>query len=225
MEDLITHASILFDDRSIGVTSPVGSTPLPPAPAGQSAPNYAYGSSHTKVASVPAPIQTPTRQQVQQQPQSPEDFTPRLPPRPANSIHPSSRANPTSPTKSNMDPPPPPLPARAGQVPKGVDRVATPIPKPPPPEKNVPSVLKPGGSPEKAPAVIAPPALDVSAASTVVSTHEDEEQRKDAAVAATYVSVQDSAPPSPAPTPKSPQTPKFMTATLPTSSAKDTDLV
>jgi len=90
MEDLIFNAFILFDDRV-----PHAISPLPPAPVGQPTPNFAYGSAHTKVASVP-PLQTTVRQQAL--PQSPDDFTPRLPLRPANSIHPSLRTNPTSPT-------------------------------------------------------------------------------------------------------------------------------
>lgn len=111
MEDLITHSAVLFDDRTPATISP----PLPPAPAGEAAPSYGYGSSHTKVASVPAPLQTLVRQTQAQQPQSSEDFTPRMPARPANSIHPSSRNNPTSPTKITMDVPPP-LPARPGRA-------------------------------------------------------------------------------------------------------------
>jgi hypothetical protein len=93
MEDLITNAAILFDDKAASGAG-LGSPPLPPAPTGQSAPNYSYGSAHTKVASVPASMPTSVRQPGQLQ--SPEDFTPRLPPRPGNSIHPSARTSPTS---------------------------------------------------------------------------------------------------------------------------------
>ncbi|KII93467.1 hypothetical protein PLICRDRAFT_121785 [Plicaturopsis crispa FD-325 SS-3] len=93
MEDLIIHANILFDDRA-----------LPAAPAGEPTPVYAYGSAHTRVASVPN--NPPHRPQT---PRSPDDFTPKLPPRPTNSIHPSLRANPTSPTREEF-PAMPPIP-------------------------------------------------------------------------------------------------------------------
>ncbi|CAL1696188.1 unnamed protein product [Somion occarium] len=114
MEDLITHASILFQSNQ--------SPPLPSAPLGEPAPAPTYGSSHTKVAQVPPPLpprspsprkqpefvvpplpprvqqQQQQQQQQEQQPSSPspEDFTPQLPPRPTNSIHPSLRSGPMS---------------------------------------------------------------------------------------------------------------------------------
>jgi len=124
MEDLIANAAFLFDDKASGATGI--SPPLPPAPRDQPATNYAYGSAHTKVASVPAVMQTPIRQQAMQQ--SPEDFTPRLPPRPGNSIHPSSRTNATSPTKSSTDVPPA-LPTRPGQKHVASEKLA-PVPVP-----------------------------------------------------------------------------------------------
>jgi hypothetical protein len=83
MEDLITNAQTLFDENTIH-----HSPPLPPTPVGEPVPSYTYGTSHTKVASVPSAPSTPRA--------TSEDFTPRLPPRPANSIHPSLRANPVS---------------------------------------------------------------------------------------------------------------------------------
>ncbi|KAF8898486.1 hypothetical protein BD779DRAFT_1430902 [Infundibulicybe gibba] len=94
MEDLIMHAHILFDEHG-GHHSP----PLPPTPAVEPLPQY-YGSKSTKVATVPLTIVPPP----------PEDFTPRLPARPANSIHPSLRANPSSPApnREHHDLPPPP---------------------------------------------------------------------------------------------------------------------
>lgn len=98
MEDLITHAYVLFDEHGAQ-----HSPPLPPTPAGEPVPQITYGSKNTKVASVPP---TPTSSRL-----GPEDFTPRLPPRPANSIHPSLRANTSSPTKDRFDLPPP-LPLR-----------------------------------------------------------------------------------------------------------------
>lgn len=85
MEDLIIHSAILFDDQA-GPRSP----PLPPTPAGEPVPRFTYGSKTTKVMPPTQPI-TSTVQS------SPQDFTPRLPPRPGNSIHPSLRANPATP--------------------------------------------------------------------------------------------------------------------------------
>jgi len=86
MEDLIIHSSILFDDQA-GPRSP----PLPPTPAGEPVPRFAYGSKTTKVMS-------PTQSITSTVQSSPQDFTPRLPPRPVSSIHPSLRANPATPT-------------------------------------------------------------------------------------------------------------------------------
>ncbi|RDB29694.1 Rho GTPase-activating protein 27 [Hypsizygus marmoreus] len=108
MEDLITNAHVLFDDHG-GHPSP----PLPPTPAGEPVPHYSYGSKSTKVASVPP---TPTSNTtVPQVTSSPQDFTPRLPLRPANSIHPSLRANPQTPTRGRADLPPP-LPQRPASL-------------------------------------------------------------------------------------------------------------
>lgn len=124
MEDLIANASVLFDERGPGVSSP----PLPPAPLGHPAPNYAYGSAHTKVASLPASQQASVRQQAQQQANQPEDFTPKLPARPGNSIHPSSRGNPATPTRNNFDTTAPLMPGRGAQTQHTKsERPATPI--------------------------------------------------------------------------------------------------
>jgi len=131
---LIVNASVLFDDKVTPATSP----PLPPAPAGQLPPNYTYGSAHTKIASLPAP------------PQMPDDFTPLFPPRPTNSIHPSSRTNPTSPTNINMDPPP--LPAKPGQA--GPSKSA--------------AAERPAAPPVSVPEKVSPP-LSTSAPSTSVT--------------------------------------------------------
>ena len=98
MDDLIQNASQLFDDPL-----PSNSPPLPDAPPGEPAPAYNYGSSHTRVGRVlPRPLS----------PRQNEDFTPRLPLRPAYSIHPSLRAGgPVSPIQATMDIPPiPPHP-------------------------------------------------------------------------------------------------------------------
>lgn len=93
MDDLIQNASQLFEDPH-----PSSSPPLPDAPPGEPVPVYNYGSSHTRVGNV-LPRALSARQS--------EDFTPRLPPRPAYSIHPSLRANnPVSPAQATFDIPP-----------------------------------------------------------------------------------------------------------------------
>ncbi|KAH7929352.1 RhoGAP-domain-containing protein [Leucogyrophana mollusca] len=102
MEDLIKNASVLFDEPSAS-----NSPPLPAAPIGEPTPTYTYGSSHTRIGSVPPRSQSPRTQ---------EDFTPRLPLRPTGSIHPSLRANPVSPMRATMDIPPlPPRPATSDE--------------------------------------------------------------------------------------------------------------
>lgn len=95
MEDLIENALVLFDDR------PPPSPPLPAAPAGESAPVYTYGSSHTRVASVPSLAPPPPPASA---PGPESDFSPKLPPRPTVSIHPSARAGGAGP--GTMSPPP-----------------------------------------------------------------------------------------------------------------------
>lgn len=93
MDDLIQHTSQLFDDPL-----PSNSPPLPDAPPGEPVPTYNYGSSYTRVGSILSRPLSPRQN---------EDFAPRLPPRPAYSIHPSLRAsNPTSPVQATMDIPP-----------------------------------------------------------------------------------------------------------------------
>lgn len=98
MEDLITYYRQIFEDP--GASSP----PLPPTPATEPVPQY-YGSKNTKVGTVP-PMPEVNDQG------SPQDFTPRLPPRPVSSIHPSSRThgNNTSPQKPRPNSQLPPLP-------------------------------------------------------------------------------------------------------------------
>ena len=108
MEDLIENAQILFDEFV-----PPSSRPLPLTPGGEPVPVVTYGSSHTMVA-------LPQTEVVQ------ADFTPQLPPRPTNSIHPSARSNPPmSPSRLSMElsptitpprPPSPPTPTRPLRV-------------------------------------------------------------------------------------------------------------
>ncbi|KAJ6575529.1 hypothetical protein B0H10DRAFT_1963810 [Mycena sp. CBHHK59/15] len=108
MEDLILHAHILYDENGAGVDNAVHhSPPLPATPAGEPVPQLYYGSKRTQIATVP-PSSPPNRATTA----SPQDFTPRLPNRPPNSIHPSARANPPpSPTKDRGNAPSP-LPRR-----------------------------------------------------------------------------------------------------------------
>jgi hypothetical protein len=88
MEDLILHVHILYDYDG-GPHFP----PLPPTPTSEPF-QVTYGSKTTKVANVPPPASFDNTTAP-----PPEDFTPRLPPRPNSSIHPSSRVNAGSPTK------------------------------------------------------------------------------------------------------------------------------
>ena len=86
MEDLITYASVLFDERA---DRPVVQTshPLPPAPTGEVTTQYGYGSAYTQVSSVPLSARHQKSASL-----GSHDFTPQLPPRPGNSIHPSRRS-------------------------------------------------------------------------------------------------------------------------------------
>lgn len=89
MEDLIIHAHTLYD-QPMAPNSP----PLPPTPLGEPIPAFTYGSKTTKVTTVPPDALSSLL---------PQDFTPVLPARPNNSLHPSSRA-PNSPSKSRAYP-------------------------------------------------------------------------------------------------------------------------
>ena len=90
MEDLIAHYNALFDDRSTFITSP----PLPSTPTGEQPQSYGYGSSFTQVANVIS----------QNEKAASNDFSPRLPSHPSNSIHPSRRTNTSvSPDDDNSD--------------------------------------------------------------------------------------------------------------------------
>ncbi|TFK30739.1 RhoGAP-domain-containing protein [Coprinopsis marcescibilis] len=91
MEDLIINVHKIFGDQDqAGLNSP----PLPPTPVAEPPDPHYYGSKSTRVATVP-PIDVSG---------SPQDFTPRLPARPGNSIHPSARAHSSSPTKQRVFP-------------------------------------------------------------------------------------------------------------------------
>ncbi|KAF8656378.1 hypothetical protein AX16_002565 [Volvariella volvacea WC 439] len=111
MEDLIYNTQTIFNDREVSPQQ--SSPPLPPTPLGEPATPYPYGSKTTRVATVP-PASLSQPQFVPPPPPPPpppQDFTPSLPPRPANSIHPSARGvNPTSPVRGDFVPPPPPPP-------------------------------------------------------------------------------------------------------------------
>ncbi|EMD41588.1 hypothetical protein CERSUDRAFT_110164 [Gelatoporia subvermispora B] len=129
MEDIITHASVLFRPDSPA---------LPAAPLNEQAAPIAPGSVYTKVSSMPPPpVPAPTpapppppakappsprrsprpatralspSPRLTSHPLPPEDFTPQLPPRPADSIHPSLRAGPMSaaPNRRSLQLPPRP---------------------------------------------------------------------------------------------------------------------
>ncbi len=89
MEDLITYAHVLYDQPG-----PPHSPPLPPTPAGEPVPVVTYGSKTTKVTTLPPDGFASSQSQ---------DFTPTLPSRPNDSLHPSSRAF-TSPSKFKAHP-------------------------------------------------------------------------------------------------------------------------
>ncbi|TCD68833.1 hypothetical protein EIP91_009700 [Steccherinum ochraceum] len=119
MEDLITHAPVLFQPTN-------QSPPLPPAPLGESPPTVQYGSAHTRVAKVGAPsprspsprsqdpyvIRTAQSEGHGQSETPSDDFAPQMPTHPANSIHPSLRSGPMSASPARQSLPPP---SRAAQ--------------------------------------------------------------------------------------------------------------
>ncbi|KAF5312338.1 hypothetical protein D9619_002972 [Psilocybe cf. subviscida] len=90
MEDLIVHAHLIYDHEA-----PHSSPPLPPTPAGEAGAEVTYGTKRTKITTIPPEGMTPLSPPLS----PPQDFTPRLPARPNNSIHPSSRMLTGSPTK------------------------------------------------------------------------------------------------------------------------------
>jgi hypothetical protein len=132
METLIIHCNSLFDDQ-FNVAAYASSPPLPPAPLGEDAPPFAYGSTHTKFSGYGSqqPFNAPLPQTPTPQPAG-DDFTPQFTPRPPASIHPSARGNTgsssghsnPSPTQTEAETnvtsptsflPPPPLPLRPGR--------------------------------------------------------------------------------------------------------------
>ncbi|KAH6916798.1 hypothetical protein BKA70DRAFT_1485592 [Coprinopsis sp. MPI-PUGE-AT-0042] len=114
MEDLITYVYDIFDSepeppkdqpepkdlpltKEQTISASTYSPPLPPTPMAEAPIPQYYGSKSTKVATV-FPVDPPSSS-------LPQDFTPRLPARPADSIHPSARN--VSPTKVRTDAIPP----------------------------------------------------------------------------------------------------------------------
>jgi hypothetical protein len=87
MEDLIIYSHLLYDNRP----TPPGSPPLPAAPADEPVPVYSYGSTYTRVTTVPTRAKPPPGSPGPGADTSAQDFTPKLPARPSHSIHPSSR--------------------------------------------------------------------------------------------------------------------------------------
>lgn len=118
MEDIIVHANVLFDDRAGAIPSQKSSQTLNPPLVeatlvvkenSNSSRGIVYGPSFAQPSS-PLPQATKTTSDS-----SPtQDFAPRLPPRPGNSIHPSHRAaNQSRVTDSETDDETPPaLPPR-----------------------------------------------------------------------------------------------------------------
>ncbi|KAI5124481.1 hypothetical protein M0805_008363 [Coniferiporia weirii] len=94
MEDLILNAHILFDERAIAIvptqsrTSVIAdSSLLSPAPTDVPLANTDYEPPYAQLSDAPLHQRKPDTSGVVSQ-----DFTPELPPRPGNSIHPSRRA-------------------------------------------------------------------------------------------------------------------------------------
>lgn len=83
MEDLITQASRLFEDH--GADS---SPPLPAAPPDEPQAKVDYGSSYTQITTLPPKVESSSTLS--------DDFTPQIPARPDDSIHPSRRTRPIS---------------------------------------------------------------------------------------------------------------------------------
>ncbi|KAH8120524.1 hypothetical protein DFH11DRAFT_1560466 [Phellopilus nigrolimitatus] len=121
MEDLIVHANVLFDDH-VPISQPYSPQslmaqnsplPLPLVGGDEQLSGVGYGSPYTLVTDVSSHQQDPDAPTS-----SSQDFTPQLPPRPGNSIHPSRRATfqPTrtggSETDEESDPVAPALPPR-----------------------------------------------------------------------------------------------------------------
>ena len=101
MEDLITYAHVLFQQS--GTNSP----PLPPAPLHESAAHVAYGSTHTKLTSMPPPATIPSSSM----PPPPVPTSPRKHQKtPSTSGTPRSSFDVQRPNIQEMAPPFPPRP-------------------------------------------------------------------------------------------------------------------
>ncbi|EJD04273.1 uncharacterized protein FOMMEDRAFT_146262 [Fomitiporia mediterranea MF3/22] len=129
MEDMIVHANLLFDDKGISASPskpprappsqspsppPNMPGPLPPARSETSTADSDYGASYTQISHA---LLEPQRPETESPSASTQDFTPTLPARPGNSIHPSHRsANQSRSTESETDdevaPPLPPRPPK-----------------------------------------------------------------------------------------------------------------
>jgi hypothetical protein len=163
MEDLINNAHILFQSNS--------SPPLPPAPSGEPVPVLSYGSSHTKIADMAPPPELAPPPSPERRPRASldqprasfdapgiyeragshsEDFTPQLPPRPANSIHPSLRAGAMSALPNRQSLPPPARKAQFFDDSINFNHVtSTPLPPPPPPQSSAAGLAPPSPSPSR----------------------------------------------------------------------------
>lgn len=109
MEDMIVNSTLIFDDQALA-SSPkkppprISRTPSPPSPS-----------------SLPVQSRSPQafNSQLNSESNSPhaQDFTPELPPRPGNSIHPSHRSvNPSLRAADSDEEAAPPLPPRPLQL-------------------------------------------------------------------------------------------------------------
>lgn len=145
----VTPSATANSTPTTSTTTLIGASmshPLPPAPVGEPAADVNYGSSYTQVATVPprrrgasdskVPPQSPT-DAGSMRPNVTQDFTPQLPARPGNSIHPSRRVGGQTSRSSahsaqgqgsiNV----PPIDAAATSNGVGDDIPRTPLPNPP----------------------------------------------------------------------------------------------
>ncbi|THH11784.1 hypothetical protein EW145_g435 [Phellinidium pouzarii] len=124
MEDLIINAHILFDERAAASLSMNSPPPirasqlssLTPVPIDERPASVDYGSSYTQISDVLPRQQSPDLSGLPNQ-----DFTPELPARPGNSIHPSRRvavlsSRVSSETDEEANPTLPALPVRPASI-------------------------------------------------------------------------------------------------------------